>query len=385
MAQTAYYDTVTLDVGSKRRAADSTLIVRGRFARTGVQTYDNGDGTTRAEYRSEEEVQRSASSFEGLTVTDLHPSVGGGMVTPARWRELARGHLQDAVFVDGWLEGDFYIPDTELAARVEDGSRRELSAGYFTTPVADVGTAPDGTPYELRQTAIIGNHVAALPAGAARAGREARLLFDSIAAAMPHDAADEEGRLMDEIKITIGGITYMVKADSSAGQALTQELARIPALEAERDQAQAKADAASEAEVKATKALADATDPAKLSELVLARADLVAKATKLAGRPFTGEPGEGPKLDGLTDTQIRSAALKLAGRDVDGRSDAYVEAAFDLALEAASVMDEADGPLVRDALAGAQAATGEAAGNLAVLWDARDRYLKKEDRHGDLA
>lgn len=364
MPLVAYYDTVTLDASTKRRAADGTLIVRGRFARTGVQIYDNGDGTSRAEYRSDAEVRKSASSFEGVTVTDLHPE--GGVVTPERWRDLARGHLQSPAFIDGWLEGDFYISDAALATAVEDGDRRELSAGYFAVPVEDVGEDPGGEAYTIRQTEITGNHVAALPPGTARAGRGAKLLFDSIQN-LPRASAPrgEERRSMDDIEITIGEITYQVKADSTAAQALRLELARIPALEVERDQQQARADAAVKTEAE-TKVLLDAAiDPVKIDELVTARADLVAKAHKIAPKA---------ELAGLDSGAIRAAALEASGRSVEGRSDAYVEAAFDIAVDAAT---PADGPtvggIIRDMSGGAS--VPDRVDPMQALWASRDRHL----------
>lgn len=364
MPLVAYYDAISLISDSQRRAIDGALVVRGRFARTGVQSYDNDDGTPRFVYRSEDEVRKSAPSFVGVTVTDLHPDGGASAVTPGRWRELARGHVQSSIYKDGWLEGEFYISDGPLAQLIETGERQELSAGYFAHHVEEPGVSPDGHDYTVRQTEITGNHVAVAPVGTARAGHEARLVFDALKAVPRSTDRDQEKHSMDDIEITIGQIDYKFKADSTAGQALRQELQRVPALEADRDKATARADAADIKVAKLEADLAEAIDPKRIEEMVTLRANLIAQATKIAPQLVTTDLG---------NTALRSAALEASGRKLEGRSDAYIEAAFDLAVETQQALQTSKGKTIADAVVNDSSTTSNNDDIMQTLWDAIDQ------------
>jgi len=338
----ARYDRIVLDYESRRRSADGSLVVPGRFARTGLQSYEQHDGTARVEYRSREEVVASAPTYEGVTVTDLHPA---GMVDASSWASVARGHVQGIHVVDGddgeaWLEGVFYVKDGELADRIERGERPELSAGYY----ADEDPTPGeykGRPYHARQTGIVANHVAAIPDGTARAGRGARLLLDSTGDQTPPG----------------GG----VEVDSMEDQG------RLDAMTAERDQLRARLDSL-EAEAAGLKRdLATAQDPARMDAAIKSRLALVDQARRLGGTEITG-----------TDDEIRRRALEAVGVKLAAdRSAAYVEARFDAELERISedTMGEAIGAVVHD--------QRPATDPLAAVWAARDRYLDRVDREED--
>lgn len=371
MSQVPYYDRIELDVAARRRGTDGTLIVRGKFARTGLQTYTNSDGTERIEYRPEEEVRLSAATFNGMTVTDLHPQ-STPMVTPNSWRELARGHLQDPVFVDGWLEGDFYISDGELAEKIERGERRELSAGYFALPKDEPGEY-DGHPYALVQTRIRGNHVAALPRGAARAGPEAQLLFDSVHKPPPSEASKVRTRMVDsQIEVMIGGVRVAFTADAVAEQLLKTELSRTQTLETERDQLAAEVDTIKVRVAELETELASANDAALIDARVEARTKLVEQARLVGGAKLALVDGEHT----LTDSELRTAALTAAGHSVEGKSAAYLEAALDHTAEAMIKLT----PASTTADAARQFSServSEITDSMVDLWEARDRYLDR--------
>jgi hypothetical protein len=79
--------------------------------------------------------------------------------------------------------------------------------------------------------------------------------------------------------------------------------------------------------------LAEALDPARIDERAQARADLFARAKRIAGQDH--EPSG-------SDDEIRRAALVAAGVDLEGRSDAYVEARFDAQADVAPVTTSND-------------------------------------------
>ena len=326
------YDAVKLDASrARRRESDGALIVPGRFARSGLQSYRQTDGSEVIELRPPAAVIASAPAFEGLTVTDRHP---GAFVSPANWAELARGHMSAPRVVepttdadDLWLEADLVISHGDLADAIERGQRSELSAGYYCEELDSPGEFR-GQAYHRVQDAIVPNHVAALGPGEARAGRGARMMLDSAG----HQMAERENHMTDE------------------------EIAR---LTAERDQLQARADALTGDRDQLKARVAELEDPKRLDALVTARTELVAKIRRLGGE----------KIDTTgTDLELRSRALQATGRDTKGRSDAYIEAAFDLALEAAPSETVADA-----AAAIGSAPDPEKENPMQALYDAYDR------------
>lgn len=334
------YDTIRLDAGrARRREADGALVVPGRFARSGLQTYHDADGSEVVELRPRETVAASAPAFEGITITDRHPSE---FITPDNWSTLSRGHMSAPRVIepasddeDLWLEADLVISHRALADAIERGERSELSAGYWCEELDTPGEFR-GQPYHRVQDRILPNHVAALGPGEARAGRGARMMLDS---AGHQIASEKERRTMTD-----------------------EEIAR---LVAERDQLQARADAlvGERDELKAR--VAELEDPKRLDAEVTARLELTEQCRKIAGRTFDAS--------GADPVAIRRRALEAIGRKMDGRSDAYVEAAFDLALEAAPQQTIGDMVTATDA-----AEAPAKASPMQILYSAYDKAHSQE-------
>jgi hypothetical protein len=197
----------------------------------------------------------------------------------------------------------------------------------------------------------VGNHVAALPFGTARAGRGARLILDSNGNQLPPYG---EG-LTQEKKMNESEIAEAVKAARS-----------------DADSAKAKADAL-EAEVATLKAkLAEATDPARIDALARARADLVETVRRLAG----------PEVDTSgSDHEIRVRALDAIGvklTDEQKTSEAYVLARVDAALEYVS---DGDGVTVADAIDPTPRAQAAKSDPLADLFAKHAAYV--DSLHGE--
>jgi len=159
-----------------------------RLARTGIQVYRNADGSERREYRPAESVfaADSLASFIGAILTIGHPPQGvtpqsfaadaaGVVISPSRTK-AADGHEYIAALID--------VARADALQQVDSGALAELSAGYVCDFDPTPGVVPAGLPqagerYDGIQRNIRANHVALLPTGGARAGREARLLLDS--------------------------------------------------------------------------------------------------------------------------------------------------------------------------------------------------------------
>ncbi|WP_432413864.1 DUF2213 domain-containing protein [Pantoea allii] len=159
------------------RLADGSLLCKDvPIARTGSQLYSaldlpkleaDSDGEIVVE-RTDDEVfsPETLASFEGMTVTILHPEDGAGnikFVDPENWRELAVGHVQNVRRGSGsqsdLMIADLIIKDEEAIDYIENGLR-EVSCGYD----AEYQQTAIG---KAKQYQITGNHVALVPNGRA--------------------------------------------------------------------------------------------------------------------------------------------------------------------------------------------------------------------------
>lgn len=288
--------------------------------RTGVFLYQNVDGTVRRELRHPDDVfaADSLESLSMLPVTIDHPIEG---VDSANAKAVAVGFTGEHPRVDGRLvKAKIRITDAEAVQAIENG-RRELSMGYRTDLIEEAGTY-GGEEYTHRQTAIRYNHLAVVDK--ARAGSVARLNLDGAAVQI-----DEETHMPDQLeKVLVSGIRY------DAAPEVAAELAK---LRKDHDETQAKlADATKRADTLEGErdALADKLKAAEavdhadaIREAVQNRVALIAKATGIVADDL--------KLDAMTDREIQEAVIKQDAKDLDlsGKSDDYVQARFDAAIE----------------------------------------------------
>jgi hypothetical protein len=138
-------------------------------------------------------------------------------------------------------------------------------------------------------------------------------------------------------KIVIDGVTYEVTAQvkqalerrfANDAAALKLELDRAIAAKKDAEEAKARADVAEGRPPRPRRPALDAEDPKKLSARIAARVELETKARKVLGAEakFDGKDDLAVKREVLAKVQ---PALKL-----DGQSDDYVAAAFDVAIAA---------------------------------------------------
>lgn len=291
------------------------LRVDGYLARTGIQIYNDGINERR-EYRSPEEVfsEDSLASFRGMPVTIQHPRV---MVTARTWKQVAVGHVGDDVrrSDDGeHVAASIWLHDAKAITRVQSGELQELSVGYLARLDETPGVAPSGEKYDARQTEIRGNHVALLRQGQARGGPTVALRLDS---------NGDQPWEMEEMKqkIQIGEITYEVdSADTSLQSAVQKiasklevEIARADGLKTDLEKITAERDT-----------LREDLDKRLAAERADARVALLENAKKIAPK-FVAVDEQGPE-------EIRRAVLDSLKINTAGKSDAYVEARFEMEL-----------------------------------------------------
>ena len=267
------------EIAGARPLGNGALVVQARAARAGnVQVY-RGDEVARPDlaqvriYRDPDEIFRPESlrSFGHKPVTLDHPPEA---VTPRTWRGVARGHVGDEVVRDGeFVRIPMLLADSSAIAAVQDG-RREVSVGYTCDLDWTPGTAPDGSPYDARQTMVVVDHVAIVAQG--RAGPECRIGDSDLARRL----AEAEGRAQ------------------AAETALAQRDGEVAALRAR------------------------VPDTAALDALAAERGALVAQARRILGDAF--EPA------GLNADAIRRAAVAraLGEAEASGMGAAAIEGAF---------------------------------------------------------
>lgn len=299
-------------------------------ARVGVQTYITPDGKERREFRPAREVFKAESlaSYQGKPVTIGHVTVNS---------DNARGVVVGAVSGSGERsDAAVVVPltiyDKEAIEAAKAGRAGELSVGYTTEDVNIAGWGsnetgeykldgeyesqddipPEWVRFDALQTNIVVNHVALVYKG--RAG-VAKLNFD----------AQQENPYTTDVDINKEDkqeMTVKIKLDSAQEFEVEPEIAsHIEALNAKADTAIAERDA--------LKAKVDSM-PAEIEKAVAkAKADADALAALVA---VAAEAGV--KADGLDAKGIKVAYVKeISGLDVSEKSDAYIDAAFDIAKE----------------------------------------------------
>ena len=350
-------------LSTTRRTSDGYLSTVARSVRTGVQLYAGSevgrpDLATVNVYRPASEVhsQDALQSFSHAPVTINHPSVA---VTADNWKELAVGEVSTAAQVDsdGWVSLPLILKDSAAIAAVESG-KRELSAGYTCELVWGDGVAPDGTAYQATQTKIRINHLAVVDA--ARAGHEARIGDNWGVSPIPQQKQEsvmDKTVLVDGLQVVTNdaGAQAIAKLQADAATLIanhTKALADRDALVAAADAKLAKAEAERDA------ALANVLDAAALDARVAARGDLVARIKTLAPSVVA---------DGKSDLEVKRAVLADRKINLDGKSDAYVEARFDTLVE-----DHAGADKTAQALADKTAEVTDADAEAAALAKAND-------------
>lgn len=325
------YDAVTL--GEPRLTRDGYLVADAKIARTGIQLYagkevdpENKQGMRdRAVvrvYRPESEVfsTDALASFAHRPVTNDHPAEA---VSASNWKSHSVGMTGNEIARDGdYIRVPMVVMDQAAVADWKAG-KRELSCGYESKIVFDAGTTPQGEAYDAIQTNIRGNHLAIVARG--RAGSECRIgdqgAPDADLKTAPLNHGDRRMTLKTitvdglPVETTDAGIAAIEKLRgllTVADTALTTEKTAHAKAIADKDAELAKKDG--EIEELKKKVVEDAA----LDQLVADRAAVVTKAKALDAKVVT---------DGKSIGEIKRAVL---GDTVKDKSDAYVDAAWDL-------------------------------------------------------
>jgi hypothetical protein len=333
MEEVKRYDKLEALPGSIKRTDEGFLQADPIVTRTGVFSYRLPDGTVRKEFRCDEEVfcEDALKSAQMIPITDTHPS---DFVTPENAQELAIGMTGENARRDGSTVRVPIKITTEAGIAAVEGGRLQLSLGYRCLLERKDGEY-EGEAYTHIQRQIRCNHLALCDK--ARAGAQATLRLDTQDAVMVETGQDRSGsrkektKMPGTVKLDSSGISYEVPPevaaefetirkdrDDAAGK-LTEETAAKDALQAKHD-----------ALAEKVEKLEKIDNAAAIAEGVKTRVALVEKVKPMVSEEIAA------KFDGMTDSEIRIEGIKsqVEKFDAEGKSDDYLAARFDAAVEA---------------------------------------------------
>ena len=310
----------------KAKRTDEGFIVDSPvIARVGIQEYYNADGSIRRELRLPEDVfnQDSLDSYAGKVVTDDHPTE---KVTSKNAKKLSIGAMTSKGRQDETnVVADVVIHDSEAIDKIENGGKKELSVGYTVVLDETPGDHPIYGRYDAIQRNIFVNHVALVKRG--RAGN-ARLNLDGSDVVFINQDHEENSMSEKLVQVKLdNGITY---------DAAPEVVVELDKLRSDTANHQSKLD---EAQAKVDKLQAEADGlKAEVAKVEQIKADAKAEAlSELKARNDLEKVAEGFKVDcaGKSDREVKEAVIKSQRGDADlsAKSDIYVDAAFDLAVE----------------------------------------------------
>lgn len=298
------YDTITVkaDVTAEGWIKDKPVITR-----SGIFTYKNNGKIVR-EYRPEDEVfkQDSLNTLLGAPITDGH----NGILNASSDK---LGVIIGSVLSPGARSDSNVVADIIIHNVKQIGNKRELSLGYTCEVDPTPGTTPGGEKYDAIQKDIKYNHLAVVHKG--RAGN-ARIRLDSTSAA----SFDIEEDTMGLAKIRLDNIEY---------EAAQEVINKITKLEGDVTAAVKRADTA-EAERDTVKSALATAEKNHKTALENERAT----AKKRVSLEATAKQCEIKFDDDTTDREIKEKVIVKLGHELkfDGKSDDYVDSAFDLAV-----------------------------------------------------
>lgn len=330
--------TDRVSVARTRRTSDGYLVADAKVARTGIQLYTGAelgrpDMDVVRVYRPEEEVfaHDAMHSYAYRPVTVDHPS---RMVDATTWKAVAAGQTGGEVVRDGsFVRVPLVLMDAEAIKAYEAG-KRELSMGYTSEIVFRDGVTPDGQQYDAVQTQLRMNHLALVDR--ARGGAELRIGDRRDPAAPDHSADNQspkENPMSDKSTRTILVDGLSVETTEAGAQAISKLQSQLQDADQARQQLlqdHANQIAAKDAEIARLEAERDA-----LKAKVLTDADLDLRVRERADLISTAKAIHDADYSGMSDADIRKAAVagKCGQAVIDGKSDAYIQARFDIEAE----------------------------------------------------
>ena len=255
------------------------------IARTGIQWYKR-DGKDVAEYRPASEVfaPQSLASFVGRPLTIDHPAF---MVRADNVRSVVVG----AILGEPWRDGEnlrarVVVHDKRAVDLIERGLKAELSVGYTVETEQVAGITPEGAHYDAVQRNIRCNHLSIVTRGRAGNAR-----FSKEFPRMDEQKKPVEAPTVDQLQARCDALQAEVERLQSEPKAVELSGEKLAALRAEIE-------AAVRADVAEEYAAADVAKQFGVKPEATAIGTM--KAVLAHAQPSV-------KLDGKSDEYIRAA------------------------------------------------------------------------------
>lgn len=318
-----FYDEIK-SVGRARLTKDGYLAASALAARTGIQEYSaselgmEGDQVYRI-YRPEDEVFKkdTMDTFAHRPLTIDHPPES---VTADNWKDYAVGYTGDEVVRDGdYVRVPLLLTDADAIQAYKKG-KRELSMGYDCDIEFIKGVTDSGESYDAIQRNIRNNHISIVQHG--RAGSDVRI----------GDNRNLKSSIKENMKtLLIDGIS--VEFNEQGAQAiekLQKQIADAEIKMKESIESSAKALADSEAELAKRDAEIEELkgkimDAATLDAEIASRVQLISDAKKIADIDYSGKNRD--------EIILAAVKAKLGDAAIKDKSEAYVQARFDILIE----------------------------------------------------
>lgn len=339
-------DFINLDeTGAVEVMPNGFISITANLTRTGIFTYRHvrPDGTIKImkQLRLEEEVfsEEAMESLAGLPITNNHPSelvspenaneyiVGMASDNPKRVHAPVQGDSED------YIQQRLTIFDDAVIDMIKSKEKGEMSLGYQCELDFTAGEYK-GEAYDCIQRNIRYNHGSIV--NQARGGPNCKILLDNSEFIVDGFSGDEtninNGEEPNVKKFTFDGTDYQVEDDVHG--LLTSLVTKLDSanelVKSGKSELDAKAAICDDLESQ-IKVLKDgAEDKEEFKKAVKARVELEGNGRKILGDEIA--------LDGLTDREIKEKVISKVRPDavLDGKSEDYVEARYEIALEDSS-------------------------------------------------
>lgn len=327
MADVVFQDK--LNIPTQRKFKDSgQMIAPCSIARTGVMSYlakECGDAFKDRDPMSIVKIatlaedlfcKDSIESYRSAPITVGHPEDD---VNTENSKDLVKGMLEGLPLRDGELLSATLVLNDADAISITKQSDSQLSSGH-TARLVLCDAAVTG--YDAKKTHIRCNHVAIVSRG--RAGAEVRIAdADAVAEeAFVEPVFDAEGNEVKPVEVPVAVVPDVVVEPVAAEvvEPVAVALGDAAALAIEVAQLTVKLEDA-QAEIKTLKLI-------DIDTLVQERLELVSNVLKLA---------DGIVVVGKSALELkREVVAKCRDADMTGKSDAYIEARYEVLLEDAA-------------------------------------------------
>ena len=318
-----------LNIPTQRKFKDSgQMIAPCSIARTGVMSYlakECGDAFKDRDPMSIVKIatlaedlfcKDSIESYRSAPITVGHPEDD---VNTENSKDLVKGMLEGLPLRDGELLSATLVLNDADAISITKQSDSQLSSGHTARLVLCDAAA---TGYDAKKTHIRCNHVAIVPRG--RAGADVRIAdADAVAEeGFVEPVFDAEGNEVKPVEVPAAVVPDAVVEPVAAEvvEPVAVALGDAAALAIEVAQLTVKLEDA-QAEIKTLKLL-------DIDTLVQERLELVSNVLKLA---------DGIVVTGKSAMELkREVVAKCRDADMTGKSDAYIEARYEVLLEDAA-------------------------------------------------